>query len=198
MEYYIEPVGEAQANAYIVFAPERGDALAIDPGAEPEAIRLALRGRKLSGILITHGHFDHIGAVKALRGDEAPVFIHERDAKMLTNPNLNLSIMIGQEYDQGAPDFCLTEGEVEIAGVRLVVLHTPGHTPGSVCFLCGDTLFSGDTLFRRGIGRCDLPGGDEGAMERSLKRLAELDANIRVCPGHGEGTTIGEERRYLP
>ena len=193
----MQSVGEMQANAYIVFEPGRDDAVVIDPGAEPEAIRLALRGRRLAGILLTHGHVDHIGAVAALRGEDAPVFIHEMDAAMLTNPNLSLAAMVGGEKSQGEPDFCLTEGDMDVAGLTFTVLHVPGHTQGSVCFLCGDVLFSGDTLFQRGIGRTDFPGGDAEAMRESLARLVALNGEIRVCPGHGEETTIGQERRYI-
>ncbi|MCL1964425.1 MAG: MBL fold metallo-hydrolase [Firmicutes bacterium] len=197
MEFYVQPVGIMQANAYVVFNPKRDDAVVIDPGAEPEAIRLALRGRKLAAILLTHGHMDHIGAVGALRSEDVPVFLHEGDAAMLTNPNLNLAVMVGVEGNQGEPDFCLQEGDTELSGLMFTVLHTPGHTKGSVCYLCDGVLFSGDTLFKAGIGRTDFPGGDRKAMRASLKRLAALDAKIRVCPGHGGETTIGAERRYI-
>ena len=197
MRYAIVPVGEMQANAYIVYDDERDDALVIDPGAEPDAIRLALDGRRLAGLLLTHGHVDHCGAVGALRGEEAPVFIHAGDAAMLTNPRLSLAVMVGGKESQGEPDFCLEEGGMELAGLTFSVLHTPGHTPGSVCFLCGDTLFSGDTLFLSGIGRTDFPGGDAKAMAASLSRLAALDEAVRVCPGHGGSTSIGAERRHL-
>ena len=197
MEYRAVPVGEMQANAYIVFDPAREDALVIDPGAEPEAIRLALQGRRLAGILLTHGHVDHIGAAGALRGKDAPVYIHEKDAAMLTNPNLSLAVLTGDEGYQGEPDFCLEEGEAEVAGLAFTVLHTPGHTRGSVCYLFNQILFTGDTLFHRGIGRTDFPGGDRAAMETSLARLAALDPELRVCPGHGPETIIGAERRYI-
>ncbi len=196
MEFITLPVGEMQANAYILYEPDRNDALVIDPGAEPEAIRLALRGRELSAILLTHGHVDHIGAVGALRSEDAPVYIHEADAAMLVSPNLSLAAMVGGEDSQGDADFCLEEGEITLAGVTLSVLHTPGHTRGSVCFRCEDSLFSGDTLFQAGIGRTDFPGGDDRQMAASLDRLMELPPQTQIYPGHGDATTIGAERRY--
>ncbi|GHU82368.1 MBL fold metallo-hydrolase [Clostridia bacterium] len=196
MEFFVRPVGDAQANAYIVFDPAREDALVIDPGAEPELLRMALGARALAGILLTHGHGDHIGAVAALRGPQTPVYIHEADAPMLTNPNLSLSVMLGGKPSQGEPDFCFTEGELTVAGVTFTVLHTPGHTPGSVCFGCGDALFTGDTLFQAAVGRTDLPGGDTRALGRSIRRLMRLPPETRVFPGHGASTTIGAEGRY--
>jgi len=198
MDYTKVAVGEMQANAYVVFDPARDDCFVIDPGAEPEAIRIALGGRRLSGILLTHGHCDHIGAVHDLRGPETPVFIHAEDAQMLTNPNLSLAAMFGGRRSQGEPDFCVTEGEMELAGISLEVLHTPGHTRGSCCFRVLDVIFSGDTLFQRGIGRTDLPGGDEAAMRKSLARLMALDPGFVVCPGHGSRTFIGDERKHNP
>ncbi len=196
MKFTVQPVGEMQANAYILYAPDRDDALVIDPGAEPEAISLALAGRKLAGILLTHGHVDHIGAVAALRSADAPVYIHQGDAKMLANPNLSLAAMVGGEPSQGDPDFCVTEGPMELAGLAIEVIHTPGHTPGSACFLCEGALFSGDTLFQDGVGRTDFPGGDREALAASLARLMALDGDTPVYPGHGNETTIARERRY--
>ncbi len=198
MDFDVQPVGEMQANAYVLFSPNGQDALVIDPGGEPEAVRLALKGRKLTGILLTHGHTDHIGAVASLRAEGAPVYIHAGDAKMLTNPNLSLAAMVGVPGSQGDPDFCLEEGEVELSGIVLHVIHTPGHTPGSVCFQWEDCLFSGDTLFKDGVGRTDFPGGDVYALACSLKHLMTLDPGMKVHPGHGGMTTIGDERRYHP
>lgn len=198
MQYTPLPVGEMQANAYIIFDEKRDDCLVVDPGAEPVGIELALAGRKLSAILLTHGHFDHIGAVSALRGPDVPVYIHEEDAPMLSNPNLSLALMFDGQKSQGAPDFCFDEGPITLAGLDIAVLHTPGHTGGSCCFRIGDVLFSGDTLFRQGVGRTDLPGGDHEKLQASLKRLLSLDAACVICPGHGPATTIGEERRKCP
>lgn len=189
-------MGTLAANAYILFEPDREDALVIDPGADAEGIRAMLGGRRLAGILLTHGHTDHIGAVAALRGPDTPVYIHSLDAAMLTDPGLSLSTMTGDAASQGEADVLLDEGDITVAGIPLTVIHTPGHTPGSVCFRHGDDLFSGDTLFQQGYGRTDFPGGDVRQMALSLRRLLALDADIRVHPGHGASTSIGAERRY--
>lgn len=196
MQHIILPVGALQANAYILYQEGREDALVVDPGAEPEAIREKLGGRTLAGILLTHGHADHIGAVAALRGPDTPVYIHRLDAPMLTDPALSLSKFVGVPGDQGVADVLLDAGPLEVAGIALEVLHTPGHTPGSVCYRCGDDLFTGDTLFQAGYGRTDFPGGDVRAIARSIRDLLALDEGIRVHPGHGAQTTIGAERRY--
>lgn len=195
MEFIVKPVGPLQANAYILFEPDRDDALIIDPGGDPEILRAMLDGRRLSGILLTHGHFDHIAAVAALRGPDTPVSIHRDDAPMLTDPALSLAHMMNAG-SQGEADALLADGqEVTIAGVPLTVLHTPGHTPGGVCYRCGDDLFTGDTIFRRGYGRTDFPGGDMRSLGASLRRLLALGDHIRLHPGHGAATTIGAERK---
>ena len=198
MDYSCVFVGNMQANAYIVFDPAREDCFVIDPGAEPEKIRNQQEGRKLAAILLTHGHCDHIGAVAELRGPGVPVYIHTGDAQMLTDPKLSLAAMFDGKRSQGEPDFRFSEGTLQIAGITISAMHTPGHTPGSCCFLIGDVLFSGDTLFRRGMGRTDLPGGNETAMRKSLTLLMELDDGLLVCPGHGQRTFIGDERKYIP
>ena len=166
----------------------------IDPGAEEPAIRLALGQRKIAAILLTHGHYDHIGAVAALRADGAPVYIGAQDAQNLVNPLYSLAAMFGGAPSQGEAEYTLSDGdEMTLAGIRLRVLHTPGHTKGGCCFLTDEgQLFSGDTLFRYGYGRTDLPGGDEKQLFASVRRLFELDPAIRVYPGHGAPTTIAE------
>jgi len=196
IEYSLRSVGKMAVNTYVVWDSKRGEALVIDPGAEPDAIRLALRGKALKAILLTHGHIDHIGAVSALREGGIPVYIHKKDADMLVNPNLSLAAMFDLPESQGEADFDLTEGVMELCGLTISVLHTPGHTPGSVCFLIGNILFSGDTLFEGGVGRTDLPGGDAAALNASVSRLIQMDPDIAVCPGHGIETTIRAERRY--
>ena len=190
------PVGELQANCYVLSLDGREDAIVIDPGAEEPAIRLALGERKIAAILLTHGHYDHIGAVAALRAGGAPVYIGAQDAQNLVNPLYSLAAMFGGAPSQGAADFLLEDNEtLTLAGIRLRVLHTPGHTKGGCCFLTDEgQLFSGDTLFRRGWGRTDFPGGSEMEMAASLERLRALSPETRVYPGHGAPTTIGEER----
>lgn len=191
------PVGSLGTNAYIVCDENRTDAVVIDPGAEAGAIQRALQGRTIAAILLTHGHFDHISAVDALR-EGAFVAIHALDAPMLISAQGNLSCMLGKGFAIQAADRLLCEEDaVEAAGLTFEVLHTPGHTPGSVCYRCGGVLFSGDTLFSGGYGRYDLPGGDWDALSHSLRRVLALTGVERVCPGHGEETTLERERRRL-
>lgn len=191
------PVGSLGTNAYLVYDEERTDAVVIDPGAEAGEIKRALQGRTIAAILLTHGHFDHISAVDALR-EGAFVAIHELDAPMLTSEQNNLSTMLGRGFAVKAADRLLKEGDVvEAAGLSFEVLHTPGHTPGSVCYCCGSVLFSGDTLFCGGYGRYDLPGGDWDALSQSLRHVLALSGVDRVCPGHNEETTLEQEQRRL-
>lgn len=190
------PVGLMQANAYLLILPGREDAVVIDPGGDAESIRQALQGRRVALVVLTHGHFDHIGAVGGLNA--ASIAIHERDAAMLTEPGLNLSTMAGMRDVQPPADRLLKDGDViAAAGMTLTVVHTPGHTPGSICLLCGDHLFTGDTMFARGgYGRVDFPGGDMGAMQRSLARLSALPGNPSVYPGHDDASTLEAERGH--
>ena len=133
------PVGMLATQCYVLSLPGRDDCLVIDPGAEPEKIRRAMGEKQLAAILLTHGHFDHIGAVAALAGDNTPIWIHRLDAEMLTNPARNLCRMIRTEITAPPATRLLEEGDrLEAAGIALTVLHTPGHTPGSVCFRTGN------------------------------------------------------------
>ncbi len=193
--------GAYQENAYVVRAGGRDDCVVIDPGDDLAQIEGMVGGAKPGAILLTHGHFDHTLAAQPLAEKTgAPVYIHPGDIQMLNDARLC-------SYD---PDVCrlpapsglpaLPLGDrLNAAGIDFEVLHTPGHSRGSVClYLPGEgVLFSGDTLFRAGYGRMDLYGGSPEEMVRSLRRLFELPAEIRVYPGHGEATTIGAERaRY--
>ena len=182
-------LGLYQTNIYIL--SNDTEAAVIDPGYEPDIILDALDGRELKAILLTHGHFDHVGAVKELVAETGcKVYIHAAD---LSLPPM---ITAGQLYYTHT----YAEGDTvcPIEGAALHVLHTPGHTPGSVCLLWGQELFAGDTLFAGSCGRVDLPGGDPAQMMQSLNRLASLQADYRVHPGHGPSTTLSQEKRYNP
>ena len=182
-------LGAYQTNCYLLFT--ESEAVVIDPGYEADTVLDALAGRKLKAILLTHGHFDHVGAVKELVAESGcDVYIHAADT---TLPPM---ITAGQLYYTHTYD----EGDTirPTAGLELSVLHTPGHTPGSVCLIWKDQMFSGDTLFEGSCGRVDLPGGDPRVMMESLNRLASLEAEYQVHPGHGGSTTLAREKRYNP
>jgi glyoxylase-like metal-dependent hydrolase (beta-lactamase superfamily II) len=194
-------VGPLATNVHVVADAVSREAIAIDTAIPSLAFvtgALAARGWTLKLIVSTHGHWDHIGdnaAVAAHTG--APIAVHPLDRSRLEHPGSSLAPF---EIPPSIPAVELAEGGViRFGGLRLEVLHTPGHTEGSVCLWVADqsTLFSGDTLFAGGWGRVDLPGGSADAMAESLARLAGLDDRVRVLPGHGPGTTIGRERAWL-
>ncbi len=194
MEYLRLPVGSYGANCCLVF-DKQNNAVVIDPGEEAARILRNIEEKSLSvkAILLTHAHFDHMGAVKALQdATNAPLWVHEAEVPALTDRSLS---MMPIPYPLTA-DRVLHDGEpVTVGDLVFTVLHTPGHTAGSVCFLCEDTLFSGDTLFACGVGRTDFAGGDSRALWNSLGRLSQLPPHTRVVAGHGEETTIGAEFR---
>ncbi len=201
-------VGEIAANCYVVICPNTRRALIIDPGAEPERILAHVRElhAEVVAILHTHGHFDHINATEAVLAGlqhAVPVRAHAADAYLYDPVVRALGAPYGYHVPAQPmqPDGTLVEGDVVTAGdVTLRVIETPGHTPGSVSLVCGDhCVFSGDTLFAHGIGRTDLPGGDEEAIYASITRkLYTLPETLAVYPGHGRATSIGEERRANP
>ena len=179
-------VGPVATCCYILSREDRPDCIVIDPGAEAERIRRAADGKKRAAVLLTHGHFDHIGAVSALMGEGTRLLIHELDAPMLADPDRNVSrFLILRSITAPEATDLLHEGDtLSLAGLSVEVLHTPGHTPGSVCYRIEDHLFTGDTLFKHGWGRTDFPGGDEHALFASLRRVMPLAKTMPFHPGH--------------
>ena len=202
-------VGLAGTCCYIVSKDENSpECIVIDPGGEPTRILKAVGDRKIAAILLTHGHFDHIGAVEKLVNSSAAeggdsstaagafaqndkegrprIVIHQLDAPMLGDPELNAGMMLLRHAVIAPPatDLVKEGDELEIAGLRIRVLHTPGHTPGSVCYLIEGELFTGDTVFEHGYGRTDLPGGDEEQLVASLRRLMPMIRSMPIHPGH--------------
>jgi hydroxyacylglutathione hydrolase len=197
------PVGMFQANCYLCICPRTREAALIDPGAEPEAILEMVRqaSATVRYLLLTHGHLDHIGAVDAIHEHyPVPLAIHEADIPYLT-ADQSIPGLIAFTPVRTPPALILQDGaEMSFGDIRLRVLHTPGHTPGGICFIAGQSaVFTGDTLFYRGIGRTDLPGGNTAQLLASIReRLYTLPPQMRVYPGHGPTTTIGDEQRLNP
>ena len=190
-------VGIVQTCCYILGKEGGQECIVIDPGAEANRIRKHVGDRKIAAILLTHGHFDHIGAVRELMEPGTKLVIHGLDAPMLGDPELNASagLIARKVTAPEATDLVKEDDEPEFAGLKVKVLHTPGHTPGSVCYEIEGELFTGDTLFRFGYGRTDLPGGDMAQLRRSLMRLLTLVDSLRVYPGHGESACLKDIKR---
>lgn len=191
-------------NAYIVCKEGSDCAFVVDPGWGCDNIlaRLCEEGiEDVTHILLTHGHFDHTGAAAELRrATGAKVCVHERDAGMLKSPSDSLASMFGIRMQPCEADMLLRGGEtLHAAGMEVRVLHTPGHSGGSVCYIAGDVMFSGDTLFYLSCGRTDLPGGDPIEYCDTLSGvIAKLGADYTVYTGHGPQTTLYNEIRNNP
>jgi glyoxylase-like metal-dependent hydrolase (beta-lactamase superfamily II) len=197
------PLGPFQANAYLLVGASGKRAAVIDPGLEVAPLLQALRERGLAAdwILDTHGHLDHTAGNAALkRATGAPLAIHADDVIWLERLQAQGAAFGFPVEDSPPPDVVLSDGQVlPFDGMTIEVLHTPGHSPGSVCFRVGDLLLVGDTLFRGSVGRTDLPGGSWEALLRSVReRLFVLPDALPCWPGHGPETTLGEERRSNP
>jgi glyoxylase-like metal-dependent hydrolase (beta-lactamase superfamily II) len=193
-------LGMVQTNCYIVYHGDTREAVVFDPADNAGRIEKYLKANDLvcKGILLTHGHFDHIMAVAELKAAvSSPVYAHEAEAVLLKDTRLNASIHTKRECTV-VPDVFLTDEQVlHLAGFTIKVYHTPGHTAGGVCYYFPEhqVLFSGDTLFLESIGRTDLPTGNGRLLIESIRnKLLLLQDEVKVFPGHGDSTTIGYER----
>ncbi len=196
-------VSPFEVNCYLVWNETDNTGVIIDPGDEDELIfeQVEKAGFKPVAVLLTHGHGDHIGAVKPISEKyDIPVYIGKEDAPMLQNPSANVSAIFGYQIVCPPADHEVSDGQpLKFGGLEFTVLGTPGHSSGGVCYLTGNHLYCGDTLFQMSIGRTDLPGGDYETLIDSIERkLLTLPDDIICYPGHGPVTSIGVERKSNP
>lgn len=198
-------LGDFETNCYCIRASEDShDCIIIDTGLDETELLDFLEARLLNpvALILTHGHIDHISGINALRGKfpDIKVYIHKLDAELLTDPMSNLSLMTGRKFITEPADYKVEEPDlIEEAGIRLQVLHTPGHTPGGISLYSKEdsVVFSGDALFADSVGRTDFPGGSMAQLTRGIKeKLLILPEETKVLPGHGPSTTIAREKNY--
>jgi len=197
-------LGVCQTNCYFVYEEGKQKALVFDPADKGDYIYNGLKdkGFSVEAILLTHGHFDHIWGLEALKElSGAKVYAWEEEREVCENASVNVSADTGRPCAVRA-DFYLKDGEeITLGGMSCRLIATPGHTKGSCCYYFEDDkiLISGDTLFRESVGRTDLPTGSMGTLVRSVKeKLLPLPEDVKVYPGHGDSTTIGYEKKYNP
>lgn len=204
MEFKKLELGFGQMNSYILWDEKTKEGAIIDPGYDFYLIDKALEEENIvpKFILLTHSHGDHIGAIKELKDKytDLKVYIHKDEEQMIMDPVLNLSRLTQMEPVSVEADETFEDGKVFILGeTEIKAIHTPGHSPGGTCYLVGNTLFSGDTLFRLSVGRSDFYLGDQDQLINSIKtKLLTLPDEVEVYPGHGPATTIGQERERNP
>jgi len=187
------PVGMLETNCYIATDEDTKKCVIIDPGGDSTVILDYVESNKLTpvAVLLTHGHYDHHQALDAIIEETGvPVYIHEDEVDRSGQPKLHML------SDTGNLSFYAEGAEIDVGNLSFKVIETPGHSLGSVTLICEDALFTGDTLFRGSIGRTDLEGGSEDVIMKSLKRLAELEGDYEVYPGHAESSTLSYERSF--
>ncbi|MDD2591352.1 MAG: MBL fold metallo-hydrolase [Erysipelotrichaceae bacterium] len=188
-------VGVYRTNCYILY--NKNKVLLIDPGSRASKIIDHIKESEVIGILLTHGHLDHIGAVdEIVKTYHCPVYCHKDDVAMLTDTTLNCSYR--NNITAYSKVIALSEGKFMIDDILIEAMHTPGHTKGSTIYRIDDFLFTGDTLFKLSVGRTDLPTGDDRLLKNSLKMIKNLDPNLKIYPGHDESTTLRFELENNP
>lgn len=197
-------LGALQTNAYLLLNDTGDKGVIVDPGMNPRRLLERIAGLDIEAILLTHAHFDHMAGLEAVRkAANCPVYLHDLEANWLMDSKLNGSARwpdVTEPIVAEPAEHALAEGQqLQLLGKVFKVLHTPGHSPGSVSFLCGSQLIAGDVLFRNSVGRTDLPGGRMQDLEYSIRhKLYKLSPEVKVYPGHGPVTTIGHEMQYNP
>lgn len=197
-------LGQLSTNAYLVFDAEKNKGFVIDPGQNPQRLLKRIEGMDIEAIVLTHAHFDHMAGVDALRKLKGcPVYLHDAEADWLTDPKLNGSARWPDVIDPVTTEpaeHALDDGmQLKLLGETFRVLHTPGHSPGSVTLVWGGYAFGGDVLFKLGVGRTDLPGGSSRELYDSIHdKLFRLPGETIVLPGHGPKTTIAYEKENNP
>ncbi len=194
-------VGPFETSCYLAGDIDSLECAIIDPGAEPEKIIGRIRAGRLKPkmILLTHGHFDHFGAASDLKEKFKIPLMMDKDDLQTIDQSIEFAPHFGIYSSKCYPDELLKDGDIIRAGkYALKVMETPGHTPGGLSFLADNEIFVGDTLFKNGIGRTDLPGGDAALLKKSLLKIIRLDDSLKILSGHGDETTIGQEKKNNP